>query len=184
MQDPSHSSPYPVQAALALQHVRRIVAALRSGSSTGGGWTGWTEGVIGWWAKPIDKSGNEAVDVLRVVWSEHADRVSYSYVMATADNQNDCRETPVIFLQARELPKGALSEWQVNMHTGRPAASAPTPDEDEDELEGVFDVDIQGELRVESCQPSAGTGKRTLAFGYGTSQLFLTATDMPRQRKR
>lgn len=65
-----------MQAALALQHVRRIVAALRSGSSTGGGWEGWTEGVIGWWAEPRDVSADEAVDVLKAVWSEHADRVS------------------------------------------------------------------------------------------------------------
>jgi diphthine-ammonia ligase len=74
-QNATHASPYPVQAALALQHVRRIVAALKSGSSTGGGWDGWTEGVVGWWAKG-STDGHEAVDVLKAVWEEHADRVS------------------------------------------------------------------------------------------------------------
>lgn len=77
----------------------------------------------------------------------------------------------MIFLQARELPKGALAEWQVNMHTGRHALSEPAPEEDDDELEGVFEVDVHGGLRVESCQPSSGHGKRTLVFSYGIHTL-------------
>jgi diphthine-ammonia ligase len=40
-----------------------------------------------------------------------------------------------VFVQAEELPKGALVEFQVNFHTGRPGYGG---DEDDDEMEGVF----------------------------------------------
>jgi hypothetical protein len=32
--------------------------------------------------------------------------------------QHACRKTPVLFVAARELPKGASVEWQVARHTG------------------------------------------------------------------
>jgi diphthine-ammonia ligase len=40
-----------------------------------------------------------------------------------------------VFVQAEELPKGALVEFQVNFHTGRPGYGG---DEDDDEMEGSF----------------------------------------------
>lgn len=74
-QPPSETSPYPHQASLALQHVGRIVEVLRSKNSTGGGWTGWGESCVAWWARQADQGG-EGVDVVRKAWSNWAERVS------------------------------------------------------------------------------------------------------------
>ena len=41
----------------------------------------------------------------------------------------------MVFVQAEELPKGALVEFQVNFHTGRPGYGG---DEDDDAMEGIF----------------------------------------------
>lgn len=42
------------QSVLALQHVRRILSALRDPNATGGGWTGWLEGCTAWWTREVD----------------------------------------------------------------------------------------------------------------------------------
>jgi hypothetical protein len=34
--------------------------------------------------------------------------------------QYGCEATPIVFIAARELPKGASVEWQVMRHTGDP----------------------------------------------------------------
>ena len=61
---PAENSPYPLQCTLALQHVERILEALRSRHSTGGGWTGWCEGGITWWAG----DDPDAVQIVREAW--------------------------------------------------------------------------------------------------------------------
>ncbi|WWD21739.1 hypothetical protein CI109_106226 [Kwoniella shandongensis] len=136
------TSPYPHQATLALQHVRKIVDVLRSKNSTGGGWEGWVESAVGWWATPPEVSGGgEAVGVVRKAWDIWTD-------------SNGGAKAPIIFVQAKELPKGALVEYQVNLHTGRSVVvenqgedlkRGPSlkqddddDDDDDDELEAVY----------------------------------------------
>ncbi|KAH8080204.1 hypothetical protein HD553DRAFT_122492 [Filobasidium floriforme] len=89
-------------AVLALQHVRRIIEVMGDSSKGGAGsiGRGWIEGVVGWYV------GDEEVErAMRAVWDEFAER-------------HACRKTPVLFVAARELPKGASVEWQVTRHTG------------------------------------------------------------------
>ncbi|WWD07382.1 hypothetical protein V865_005480 [Kwoniella europaea PYCC6329] len=104
---PSNGSPYPHQAVLALQHVGKIIDVLRSRNYTGGGWEGWIESCVGWWAGP--SSGDDVGDdvgVVRKAWKLWVEKTN-------------SHQPPVIFVQARELPKSALVEYQVNVHTGR-----------------------------------------------------------------
>lgn len=73
-------SPYPHQATLALQHVGRIVRALKSRNATGGGWEGWVEGGVGWWAKSGDgKKSGGGVGVVRDAWRIWTRRVSWHF---------------------------------------------------------------------------------------------------------
>lgn len=72
-------SPYPHQATLALQHVGRIVQALRSRNATGGGWEGWVEGGVGWWAKSGDGKSGDGVGVVRDAWRIWTRRVSWCF---------------------------------------------------------------------------------------------------------
>ncbi|KAJ9126479.1 hypothetical protein QFC24_002222 [Naganishia onofrii] len=88
------------EAVLSLQHVRRILAVLRSTSTAGGGWEGWVEGVICWYARSKD------LPLAKCAWTAHAKTNGYS-------------KTPVAFIQVPQLPKGALVEWQFAVHTGR-----------------------------------------------------------------
>ncbi|GMK58306.1 hypothetical protein CspeluHIS016_0503380 [Cutaneotrichosporon spelunceum] len=119
---PVQTSPYSHQAALALQHVRRIIDVLRSPTSSGGGWDGWIESCVAWWARPKG-CGAEGPDVSRAAWRTWAE-------------ENGATKAPVIFARAAELPRGALLEYQVNAHTGRPSYnSKPTDDDDSDEEE-------------------------------------------------
>ncbi|WVQ69542.1 uncharacterized protein L199_007762 [Kwoniella botswanensis] len=132
---PSKGSPYPHQAVLALQHVGKIIDVLKSRNYTGGGWKGWIESCVGWWARP--SSGDDVGDgvgVVRNAWKLWVEK-TYSH------------QPPVIFVQAKELPKSALVEYQVNVHTGRkgvdplletssisiPQQSDSEEDDDEDE---------------------------------------------------
>lgn len=72
---PAPSSPYPHQAALALQHVGRIIDVLRNPNSTGGGWTGWVESCVCWWSRPKGL-GSEGPEVAQRVWKAWAEEVS------------------------------------------------------------------------------------------------------------
>lgn len=72
-------SAYPHQATLALQHVGRIVQALRSRNATGGGWEGWVEGGVGWWAKSGDGKSGDGVGVVRDAWRIWTRRVSWCF---------------------------------------------------------------------------------------------------------
>lgn len=69
------ASPYPHQVVLALQHVTRIVEVLRNPNSTGGGWTGWAESCIAWWARP-EGCGAEGPAVMQRGWLNWTQEVS------------------------------------------------------------------------------------------------------------
>lgn len=77
---PTPASPYPHQAALALQHVERIIDVLRNPNSTGGGWTGWVESCVCWWARPSGL-GSEGPEVAQKAWKAWAEEVSCSVPM-------------------------------------------------------------------------------------------------------
>ncbi|KAL7423571.1 hypothetical protein Q5752_001151 [Cryptotrichosporon argae] len=130
---PPHSptaDPYPLQSALALQHVRRVVRALQSVHASGGGWTGWAEGAVVWYA-----AGQGAgLAVVRKAWH-----------IWTRQFGNGFKHAPVVFVRAKELPRNALVEVQVFMDTGR--ACAGDDDDDVDERTPTY-TSAQG---VERC---------------------------------
>lgn len=95
--------------------------------------------------------------------------------------QNGCEETPFLLVRAKELPRGALVEFQVNLHTGWRSEEGQTSvdgesdpvvdgggedddgeaswededDEDDDELEAVYESGMYGKKgRWESCRTS------------------------------
>lgn len=150
-------SPYPHQATLALQHVGRIVQALKSRNATGGGWEGWVEGAVGWWAKSGDGESGEGVQVTRDAWRIWTRR-------------NGGERAPIAFVQAKELPKGALVEYQVNLHTGRrdytTQAAKEDEGDDEEELEPVYESGKGQGVWWESCHTSGKVqrGSRGLVF--------------------
>ncbi|KAE8538217.1 hypothetical protein D1P53_005556 [Cryptococcus gattii VGV] len=151
-------SAYPHQATLALQHVGRIVQVLRSRNATGGGWEGWVEGGVGWWAKSGDGKSGEGVGVVRDAWRIWTRR-------------NGGEDAPIAFVQAKELPKGALVEYQVNLHTGRRDYTMhdekeEEDDEDEEELEPVYESGRGQGVWWESCHTSGKVqrGSRGLVF--------------------
>ncbi|KAJ6539476.1 hypothetical protein B0H19DRAFT_361581 [Mycena capillaripes] len=94
-----------VETALSLQHVERVTQAI---STNSGGWSGHTQLGLYWLANASDlsavKQGNSAVETKSA--------------------------TPTLFLVVRSLPKNALIEKQVLLHTGR----VSIPDEDDGEL--------------------------------------------------
>lgn len=71
---PPPASPYPHQAALALQHVRKIVEVLRNPNSTGGGWNGWAESCVAWWARN-EGCGREGPAVSQRAWAAWSSEV-------------------------------------------------------------------------------------------------------------
>lgn len=103
--------------------------------------------------------------------------------------QNGWAGTPVIFARSTELPRGALVEYQVNVHSGRQGyegAAQPVDgdddddEEDENELTGVY---AKGDVRGaywETCQaPRKRQGARAAIFlpgGY-TWQIHRLITD-------
>ncbi|OXC59248.1 cytoplasmic protein [Cryptococcus neoformans MW-RSA852] len=163
----SPKSPYPHQATLALQHVGRIVQALKSRNATGGGWEGWVEGGMGWWAKcgggegEGQRESGEGVQVTRDAWRIWTRR-------------NGGERAPIAFVQAKELPKGALVEYQVNLHTGRRDYTIQDAKEDEEgddddgeeELEPVYESGKGQGVWWESCHTSGRVqgGSRGLVF--------------------
>ncbi|KAJ7682662.1 hypothetical protein DFH06DRAFT_1389612 [Mycena polygramma] len=94
-----------VETALSLQHVDRVTHAL---STSTGGWAGHTQLALYWLANASD---------LSAVRQGHA----------TSELK---RTSPTLFLEVESLPKNALVEKQVMLHTGR----IPIPDEDDGEL--------------------------------------------------
>ncbi|BEI85929.1 hypothetical protein CcaverHIS002_0602160 [Cutaneotrichosporon cavernicola] len=152
---PAETSPYGHQAALALQHVRHIVEVLRSPTSSGGGWYGWIESCVAWWARPKG-CGAEGPDVSRAAWRAWAE-------------ENGAVKAPVLFARAAELPRGALVEYQVNVHTGRPSYnSKPVDDDDseeeEEEVEYKSGVMFPGTYREQVVGRGGSRGARTVVF--------------------
>ncbi|KAJ7129533.1 hypothetical protein C8R44DRAFT_700368 [Mycena epipterygia] len=95
-----------LETALSLQHVNRVVNAVST--NTGGGWTGHIQLALYWLANTSDlsevKHGHTALEQTTVA--------------------------PTLFLVVESLPKNALVEKQVLLHTGR----VFIPDEDDGEL--------------------------------------------------
>ncbi|KAH9938240.1 uncharacterized protein B0H18DRAFT_1080984 [Fomitopsis serialis] len=92
-----------LETALSLQHVQRVTHALQN--NTGGGWDGHQQGVLYWLANASDVS---------------------SVRTASGDGA-----TPLLYLFVPTLPKGALVEKQVILHTGR----CLVPDEDDEMIQ-------------------------------------------------
>ncbi|KAJ7684045.1 hypothetical protein B0H17DRAFT_1226051 [Mycena rosella] len=94
-----------LETALSLQHVNRVTEAVST--NTGGGWTGHTQLALYWLARVSDlphaKHGHTAFEQVRA---------------------------PTLFLVVESLPKNAIIEKQVMLHTGR----VSIPDEDDGEL--------------------------------------------------
>lgn len=117
---PSLALPSPpifsTEAALSMQHVRRIVTAMQEG--TGGGFRGWMESCICWISGPPETFANKR-DAVRKAWKLWGHE-----------------ETPFLVVQTTELPKGAQIEWQVTWQTGR----RPEAERDEDDNEELSSV--------------------------------------------
>lgn len=111
------------ETALSFQHVDRVVSALKNNS--GGGWEGHEQGIIYWLARESDiphvKIASEIYEkVGRLLLSDKLPhRMSWlSFQDASAS---------ILFVTVPALPKGALVEKQVLLHTGR----CLVPDEDD-----------------------------------------------------
>lgn len=87
-----------METALACQHVARVTEALKSNS--GGGWFGHTQAALYW-----------LLDINHLPHVEHGHRRS-SKILVEAN-------TPTLFVIIKALPKEALIEKQVYLHTGR-----------------------------------------------------------------
>ncbi|RPD67264.1 hypothetical protein L227DRAFT_582593 [Lentinus tigrinus ALCF2SS1-6] len=83
------------ETALSFQHVHRVVEALKNNS--GGGWKGHMQGIVYWLVHKDD------IDPVRA---------------ASAQYEEDAY-APTLFVVVPELPKGALVEKQVLVHTGQ-----------------------------------------------------------------
>ncbi|TFK92194.1 hypothetical protein K466DRAFT_540202 [Polyporus arcularius HHB13444] len=83
------------EAALSFQHVHRVVEALKNNS--GGGWKGHMQGIVYWLVHQED------VAPVRTASAQHEEDV----------------HAPTLFVVVPELPKGALIEKQVLVHTGQ-----------------------------------------------------------------
>jgi len=86
-------------------------------------------------------------------------------------------------VQAEGLPKGALVEFQVNFHTGRPVGE----EVDEDDLEGEYvSGSTRGGISWELCSASIkGQGARAMVYLHGKSPLKAAgvSTDVTSERE-
>ncbi|KAF8165224.1 hypothetical protein B0H34DRAFT_647649 [Crassisporium funariophilum] len=82
-----------MELALASQHVERVTRALEQNS--GGGWDG--------------------QELLNIYWLNDSSNISH---VKTGHRCLQVSEMPTLFLVVKELPKGALVEKQVSLHTG------------------------------------------------------------------
>ncbi|ORX35894.1 hypothetical protein BD324DRAFT_682050 [Kockovaella imperatae] len=171
-------SPYLHQSILALQHVRRIVQVLRSRHNTGGGWDGWIENCTVWWVRREDAGGQDSISQIRRAWNSWAEEFG-------------CTKAPVIFVRAKELPRDALVEFQVNMNTGRkdatlaalePIGGKVHDDGKDDDDDSDDDDDDDGRSRADyTGLSSAGSWTvQSCSSGRGShfaSRAFLTSTE-------
>lgn len=94
--------------------------------------------------------------------------------------QEGCEEAPVIFIQASELPKGALVEFQVNFHTGRRCPdsvnheSAEDDDQDDEDLDARYSSAVtSGGMSWElSTADRKGQGSRGMIYIHGQSPIY------------
>lgn len=89
----------------------------------------------------------------------------------------------MVFLRAKELPRGALVEFQVNLHTGRRDMMVESESfrqtieqedsDDEDDLEAIFSQADDGHVRIERCATSGqrGRGFRQIVCVRGSSRI-------------
>ncbi|KAL1409041.1 hypothetical protein Q8F55_005865 [Vanrija albida] len=154
-------SPYPHEAALALQHTRRIIDALKDPNATGGGWQGWGEGAVAWFHKPKG-AGAEGP------WVS-----AEAYKLWAA--QNNFTGAPVAFVGASELPRNALVEYQTSLHTGRKGYTGYAPEKlgvisDFDEgyhvdLKGIYSKgETRGAYWETAYAPAGLKGGRAVIF--------------------
>jgi hypothetical protein len=97
--------------------------------------------------------------------------------------QHACRKTPVLFVAAQELPKGASVEWQVTRHTGdsswpvipRIRGNKMSRDESSD--------DDDGDDEIARVQVAYSRGRQASLFWIMTLILMslFRATDAARQ---
>ncbi|GAA5965691.1 hypothetical protein JCM3765_003218 [Sporobolomyces pararoseus] len=99
-----HPSNFPLEVALSLQHVRRIIEAAPEGR-----WKGWTEGGIAWIREESSAvRWKDRVKAAREGW-----RFSYGQ---TGEGQ---RPPPMVFVSAAQLPRSASIEWQLTWQSGQ-----------------------------------------------------------------
>ena len=124
---PSPAS-FSKEAALSLKHVRSIVKALKE--SIGGSWESeYIEGCIGW---VLDFERD--LEGARKGWKAAFEGIvdpSSPFPRKTG------HVPPTLFVEPSSLPKGALVEWQVSLHTGRAANPIVTDYTDDNEDEDV-----------------------------------------------
>jgi hypothetical protein len=114
---------------------------------------------------------------------------SQNYTGVLLIQQNDIAHTPALFLQAHELPRGALVEYQVNWHTGRPGVQNNSPidglqinddnddDDDDDEMTAICDSSNQAgaSITFDTCIASrGGQGGRGFLFIHGQYPFHLS----------
>jgi diphthine-ammonia ligase len=105
-----------------------------------------------------------------------------------------------VFTRVKELPRGALVEYQVNLHTGRPGVSSTNAElrathgdsprrgevdeeDDEEELRPLYASGADETLWWESCATSSsGQGSRAMVFV--SSELGESIKTRHRQRAR
>ncbi|KAK4683546.1 diphthine-ammonia ligase, partial [Tremellales sp. Uapishka_1] len=141
------NSSYGFQSTLALQHIRRIIAVLKSKDSTGGGWDGWGESCVGWYV-------GDGAAVVRKAWALWVENNGFTHA-------------PVMFVRAKELPKGSLVEFQTCLDTGR-RDDNDEDDDDEGEAEAVYNQGGGHEVWWESCSCSSSKGGRAMIFIAGS----------------
>ncbi|KAG8960738.1 hypothetical protein FRC03_006175 [Tulasnella sp. 419] len=122
-----HPQSAALESALALQHVDRIVAAIKT--SPGGGWPGIPQCAIVWLAS------TGILPIAKAAWSTYAKAHQW--------------DIPVIYVTCKAIPKGGLIEVQLMMHTGR---SETRDDDDQDDL--VLPISKKG--RVSGVLLSSG----------------------------
>lgn len=74
----------------------------------------------------------------------------------------------MVFVQAAELPKGALVEFQVNLHTGRLTVEGTDKDQEEDDLDVVYSAGREPSMTWELSQADRPNhGSRATVFLEG-----------------
>ncbi|GAA5841918.1 hypothetical protein JCM3766R1_002538 [Sporobolomyces carnicolor] len=127
---------FPLEVALSLQHVRRIVIAAAEGR-----WKGWMEGGVVWIAEQSCESlWKHRVEAARVGWrTRGVEGVKHPVA-------------PIVFVSAAELPRSASIEWQVTWQTGqvpwKPEEDAFSSDEEGSER----DRDAPGKVETEASE--------------------------------